>query len=125
MRRSKNRRGTRLTIRALRDYDCPRKPDSDQRAKASGLARLARIDNENAHKKVRRIRVKPLSLQQIPLPYEKINHRIRRRRLFLTSVGAFADADTPQTRRREAERYLQATPPKAMFQDMAEKMAAN
>ena len=33
--------------------------------------------------------------------------------------------DTPETRRREAERYLQATPPKAMFEDMADKMAAN
>jgi hypothetical protein len=34
-------------------------------------------------------------------------------------------ADTPETRRREAERYLQATPPKAMFEDMADKMAMN
>ena len=32
--------------------------------------------------------------------------------------------DTPETRRREAERYLQATPPKALFEDMADKMAA-
>ena len=34
-------------------------------------------------------------------------------------------ADTPQNRRREAERYLQATPPKALFADMAEKGAMN
>jgi hypothetical protein len=34
-------------------------------------------------------------------------------------------ADTPQNRRREAERYLQATPPKALFADLAEKGAMN
>jgi hypothetical protein len=34
-------------------------------------------------------------------------------------------ADTEETRRREAERYLQAIPPKVMFNDMAEKMAEN
>jgi hypothetical protein len=34
-------------------------------------------------------------------------------------------ADTPETRRHEAERYLQVTPPKALFEDMADKMAAN
>lgn len=38
---------------------------------------------------------------------------------------AAAGADTPETRRKEAERYLQAIPPKEMFADMAEKMAAN
>jgi hypothetical protein len=37
----------------------------------------------------------------------------------------FAAADTPETRRHEAERYLQATPPKALFEDMADKMAGN
>jgi hypothetical protein len=37
-------------------------------------------------------------------------------------VGA---ADTPETRRREGERYLQATPPKALFEDIANNMAAN
>jgi len=42
---------------------------------------------------------------------------------FLSSV-AFA-ADTPETRRKEADRYLQAVPPKAMFEDMADKMAVN
>lgn len=47
--------------------------------------------------------------------------------LVLTFVASalFAAADTPDTRRKEAERYLQATPPKALFDDMAEKMAAN
>ena len=37
----------------------------------------------------------------------------------------FSAPDTPETRRREAERYLQANPPKALFEDMADKMAAN
>src|SRR5215467_6089914 len=37
----------------------------------------------------------------------------------------FSATDTPETRRREAERYLQVSPPKALFQDMADKMAAN
>jgi len=36
-----------------------------------------------------------------------------------------APADTPETRRKEAERYLQVSPPKALFEDMADKMAAN
>ncbi len=43
----------------------------------------------------------------------------------LQSASVIAATDTPETRRREAERYLQATPPKAMFEDMADKMAAN
>jgi hypothetical protein len=37
----------------------------------------------------------------------------------------FGATDTPETRRHEAERYLQATPPKALFEDMADKMAMN
>src|SRR6266581_3240961 len=37
----------------------------------------------------------------------------------------FSATDTPETRRHEAERYLQATPAKALFEDMADKMAAN
>ena len=44
--------------------------------------------------------------------------------LSLFSTIAFA-ADTPETRRKEAERYLQAVPPKAMFEDMADKIAVN
>jgi hypothetical protein len=35
----------------------------------------------------------------------------------------FSAADTPETRRKEAERYLQVGPPKALFEDMADKMA--
>ena len=37
----------------------------------------------------------------------------------------FGAPDTPETRRKEAERYLQVSPPKALFEDMADKMAAN
>jgi len=36
----------------------------------------------------------------------------------------FSAPDTPETRRKEAERYLQVSPPKALFEDMADKMAA-
>ena len=45
--------------------------------------------------------------------------------LCTSSPFVLAATDTPETRRREAERYLQATPPKALFEDMADKMAAN
>jgi hypothetical protein len=45
--------------------------------------------------------------------------------LIISSSFAFSATDTPETRRREAERYLQASPPKAIFQDVADKMAAN
>jgi hypothetical protein len=48
--------------------------------------------------------------------------------LFLTVCAwspVFSAADTPETRRKEAERYLQVSPPKALFEDMADKMAAN
>jgi len=45
--------------------------------------------------------------------------------LFTSSALVFSAPDTPETRRREAERYLQVNPPKALFEDMAEKMAAN
>jgi len=33
----------------------------------------------------------------------------------LQSASVVAATDTPETRRREAEHYLQATPPTAMF----------
>jgi hypothetical protein len=45
--------------------------------------------------------------------------------LFASSVFVFSATDTPETRRREAERYLQVSPPKALFEDMADNMAAN
>src|SRR4029078_5002105 len=40
------------------------------------------------------------------------------------SSPVFSAPDTPETRRKEAERYLQVSPPKALFEDMADKMAA-
>src|SRR6266480_772842 len=45
--------------------------------------------------------------------------------LFSSSVFVLGATDTPETRHREAERYLQVSPPKALFEDMADKMAAN
>jgi hypothetical protein len=45
--------------------------------------------------------------------------------LFASAAFVLSATDTPETRRREAERYLQASSPKAMFEDVAEKMAAN
>jgi len=45
--------------------------------------------------------------------------------LCVSSGFVFSASDTPETRRHEAERYLQATPPKALFEDMADKMAMN
>lgn len=44
--------------------------------------------------------------------------------LSCTTVSLTA-ADTPEARRHEAERYLQAVPPKALFEDIADKMSAN
>jgi hypothetical protein len=45
--------------------------------------------------------------------------------LLISTTVSFGAADTPETRRQQAERYLQATPPKALFEDMADKMSAN
>jgi len=45
--------------------------------------------------------------------------------LLTSSVFVFSATDTPETRRHEAERYLQVNPPKALLADMADKMAAN
>ena len=45
--------------------------------------------------------------------------------VFTLSAPVFSAPDTPETRRKEAERYLQVSPPKALFEDMADKMAAN
>jgi len=45
--------------------------------------------------------------------------------LFTSSAFVYCAGDTPETRRHEAERYLQATPAKALFEDIADKMAAN
>lgn len=42
-----------------------------------------------------------------------------------STLVAASIPDTPENRLQQAERYLQATPPKAMFDDMAAKMAMN
>ena len=43
--------------------------------------------------------------------------------LFTSGMFVFSAPDTPETRRKEAERYLQVSPPKALFEDMADKMS--
>ena len=45
--------------------------------------------------------------------------------VFIACTLTFGATDTPETRRHEAERYLQASPPKAMFEDIADKIAGN
>jgi hypothetical protein len=45
--------------------------------------------------------------------------------LVISSGFVLSAPDTPETRRHEAERYVQVNPPKALFEDMADKMAAN
>ena len=59
------------------------------------------------------------------IPMQKYAFTLTILTLFTSCALAFSAPDTPETRRHEAERYLQATPPKALFEDMAEKMAAN
>jgi len=58
--------------------------------------------------------------------------RTMKERLFVLFVltfcawsPVFSAPDTPETRRKEAERYLQVSPPKALLEDMADKIAAN
>ncbi len=43
--------------------------------------------------------------------------------LLLFSLPAFALEDTPQNRAQQADRYLEAVPPKSMMNDMSSKMA--
>jgi hypothetical protein len=43
---------------------------------------------------------------------------------FCAALPLLGATDTPETRRKEAERYLQVSSPKALFEDMADKMAA-
>jgi hypothetical protein len=45
--------------------------------------------------------------------------------LFTSPSFVLGAADTPETRRHEAERYLKVTPAKALFEDMADKIAVN
>jgi hypothetical protein len=63
------------------------------------------------------------------LPYQSANIKLQVFVLIALTACAwcpvYSAADTAETRRHEAERYLQATPPKALFEDIADKMAAN
>ena len=45
--------------------------------------------------------------------------------LLLVLNSAWADTDTPETRRKEAQRYLQAAPPKNMIDNVVDKMLTN
>jgi len=64
---------------------------------------------------------------QSALRYQSRNMKQRVLVLLVLTVCAwsqvFSAPDTPETRRKEAERYLQVSPPKALFEDMADKMA--
>ena len=66
---------------------------------------------------------------QVALRYQSRTMKQKLVLLLVLTVSAwspvFGAADTPETRRKEAERYLQVSPPKALFEDMADKMAAN
>src|SRR6266480_5654971 len=63
------------------------------------------------------------------LSYQSVN--MKQKLLFLlilafcASLPVLGATDTPETRRREAERYLQVNPPKALLDDVVDKMAAN
>ena len=45
--------------------------------------------------------------------------------VFLLTTTAWAVDDSPERRKQEAARYMEATPPQALFADMAEQMAKN
>ena len=45
--------------------------------------------------------------------------------VFLLTTSAWAVDDSPERRKQEAARYMEATPPQALFADMAEQMAKN
>jgi hypothetical protein len=62
-----------------------------------------------------------------PLRYQSLTMNRKLVVLLAFTVSAsspvFSAPDTPETRRKEAERYRQVSPPKALFEDMADKMA--
>jgi hypothetical protein len=64
----------------------------------------------------------------IALRYQSPSMKQKLFAVLVLALGAwspvFSAPDTPETRRKEAERYLQVSPPKALFEDMADKMAA-
>jgi hypothetical protein len=70
----------------------------------------------------KKIALLPTRLYQ-SIPMQKQIFALAILALCTSSTFVLGATDTPETRRREAERYLQATPPKAMFEDIADKMA--
>ena len=75
------------------------------------------------------MRLKKLALLPVKayqsLPMQKRTVALTALTLIISCSFVLSATDTPETRRREAERYLQASPPKAMFEDVADKMASN
>jgi hypothetical protein len=63
------------------------------------------------------------------LPYQSAKMKLQVCVLVVLTFCAwspvYSATDTPETRHHEADRYLQAVPPKALFEDMADKMATN
>jgi hypothetical protein len=63
------------------------------------------------------------------LPYQSANMKLQVCVLVVLMFCAWSPVycatDTTETRHHEADRYLQAIPPKALFEDMAAKMATN
>jgi hypothetical protein len=82
---------------------------------------LERINNHPSSKKLALLSMRFYQL----IPMSKQIFVLVVLTLCISSTFVRAATDTPETRRHEAERYLQATPAKALFEDMADKMAAN
>jgi hypothetical protein len=63
------------------------------------------------------------------LPYQSAKMKLQVCVLVVLTFCAWSPVycatDTPETQHHEADRYLQAIPPKALFEDMADKMATN
>jgi hypothetical protein len=63
------------------------------------------------------------------LPYQSANMKLQVCVLVVLTFCAWSPVycatDTAETRHHEADRNLQAIPPKALFEDMADKMATN
>jgi hypothetical protein len=74
------------------------------------------------------MRLKKIALSQAKayqaIPMRKHTVALAALALIISCSFVLSATDTPETRRREAERYLQASPPKAMFENVADKMAA-
>ena len=74
--------------------------------------------------RLKKIALLPVKAYQ-SLPMQKRTVALTALTFIISCSFILSATDTPETRRREAERYLQASPPKAMLEDVADKMAAN